>query len=424
MISEKTLNAQQREVRDQMRDFVKSVPRQLLLDMDAEKVVFPREFLQEAGRRNLLGLRFPKAYGGRGLPWTAEMVALEEVGVLGTSLACLWSLVSIVGEAIAVFGTEDQKQRFLVPMLKGELAVAEGLTEPRGGSDFFGATTTARRDGNSFILNGQKRFVVGAEGADLFLVYGRLADEPDPKKGMTAFLVERGPGLEVHHVYGLMGTRGGGTGRLVFRECRVPMENVVGGEAGIGRGTEVFHQMMIPERLTSAGGAVGMGRAAIEIAARYADRRRAFGQKIRQFQGVSFKIAESLTLLDAARALNQGAAAAVDAGEDLSLVRRLVSEAKMFATDTAWTVVNHAMQILGGIGYTNIYPVERLLRDVRLITIWTGTNEVMRAVIQHEFYRQFLQEKPRARDVEADAAGAQFAEEKVFGDEGVVDPKQ
>jgi|UniRef100_A0A7C2NJ66 alkylation response protein AidB-like acyl-CoA dehydrogenase len=423
MLTDKTLSAQQQAIRKEMRDFVKSVPRQLLLDMDAEKVVFPREFLQEAGRRNLLGLRFPQAYGGRGLPWTVEMVALEEVGVLGTSLACLWSLVSIVGEAIAVFGTEEQKQRYLVPMLKGELAVAEGLTEPRGGSDFFGATTTARRDGNSFILNGQKRFVVGAEGADLFLIYGRLADEPDPKKGMTAFLVERGPGVEVHHVYGLMGTRGGGTGRLVFRDCRVPVENVVGGEAGIGRGTEVFHQMMIPERLTSAGGAVGMGRAAIEIAARYAHRRRAFGQKIRQFQGVSFKIAESLTLLDAARALNHGAAAAVDAGEDPSLVRRLVSEAKMFATDTAWTVVNHAMQILGGIGYTNIYPVERLLRDVRLITIWTGTNEVMRAVIQHEFYRHFLQQKTDARDLEADAAGAHFVEEKVYGDEGALESK-
>jgi hypothetical protein len=220
-----------------------------------------------------------------------------------------------------------------------------------------------------------------------------------------------------------MGTRGGGTGRLVFRDCRVPVENVVGGEAGIRRGTEVFHQMMIPERLTSAGGAVGMGRAAIEIAARYADRRRAFGQKIRQFQGVSFKIAESLTLLDAARALNQGAAAAVDVGEDPSLVRRLVSEAKMFATDTAWTVVNHAMQILGGIGYTNIYPVERLLRDVRLITIWTGTNEVMRAVIQHEFYRQFLQQKTDARDLEDDAAGAHFVEEKVYGDEGALESK-
>jgi acyl-CoA dehydrogenase len=417
MLTQLTLTAEQKRIEEEMAAFVASVPRQLLLDMDAEKVVFCREFLQEAGRRRLLGLRFPEAYGGRGLPWIGEMVALEEVGVLGTSPACLWSLVSIVEEAIAVFGTEEQKRRYLVPMTSGDLAVAEALTEPRGGSDFFAATTVARREGREFVLNGQKRFVVGAQGADLFLVYARLAEEPDPKKGMTAFLVERGPGVEVHHVYGLMGTRGGGTGRLVFKNCRVSVDQVVGGEAGIGRGTEVFHRMMIPERLTSAGGAVGMGRAAIEIAARYADRRRAFGQKIRSFQGVSFKIAESLTLLDAARALNLAVAQAVDAGEAPSTVRRLVSEAKMFATETAWTVVNHAMQILGGIGYTNIYPVERLLRDVRLITIWTGTNEIMRAVIQHEFYRDFLAQPATTRDVEADAAGAQFSEEKVFGDE-------
>ncbi len=174
--------------------------------------------------------------------------------------------------------------------------------------------------------------------------------------------------------------------------------------------------MMIPERLTSAGGALGMGRAAFEIAARYADRRHAFGDKIRRFEGVSFKVAESLTLLDASRALNHGAARAVDVGEEAGTVRRLVSEAKKFATESAWTVVNHAMQILGGIGYTDIYPVERLLRDTRLITIWTGTNEIMDLVIQHEFYRHFLAQKSTARDVEADAAGAALPDEKVYNE--------
>ncbi|MDW7967119.1 MAG: acyl-CoA dehydrogenase family protein [Thermoanaerobaculum sp.] len=417
MLTEATLSPEQRAIRRQMQEFTQWVPRQLLLDLDAERVVFAKEFLQEAGRRQLLGLRFPTGWGGRGLPWTVELVALEEIGVLGTTLACLWSLVSKVGEAIACFGTSQQKQRYLVPMLRGELAVAEALTEPRGGSDFFAATTVARRHGDAFVLDGQKRFVVGAEGADLFRVYARLAEEEDPKKGMTAFLVERGPGLEVRHVYGLMGTRGGGTGRLLLRNCLVPVENVLGGEAGVGRGFEVFHQMMIPERLTSAGGAIGMARAALEVAARYADRRRAFGQKIRHFQGVSFKIAESLTVLDAARALNLGVAAAVDAGEEPSVVRRLVSEAKLFATETAWNVVNQAMQILGGIGYTNVYPVERLLRDIRLITIWTGTNEIMRAVIQHEFYRRFPNRPQEGRAVEQDAAGAQWEEEKVYGDE-------
>jgi acyl-CoA dehydrogenase len=404
-------------LRAKMQDFVASIPRQLLLDMDADKVRYPKEFLQEAGKRGLLGLRFDPRWGGSGLPWTSELVALEEVGVLGTSLACLYSLVSIVGEAIHIFGTDEQKERFLKPMLRGELGVAEGLTEPRGGSDFFAATTRARREGNSFYLTGQKRFVVGAEGADLILVYGKVEGIDDPKKAMTAFLVERGPGVEVQHVYGLMGTRGGGTGRLVFRDAQVLLENVLGGEAGIGHGTEVFHQMMIPERMTSAGGAVGMGRAAIQIAARYADKRHAFGQKIRRFEGISFKVAESLTLLDAARALNHAVGVTIESGEsgaEAGKIRRLVSEAKKFSTESAWTVVNHAMQILGGIGYTDIYPVERLLRDVRLITIWTGTNEIMDLVIQSEFYKEFLAEVPKGRDVEADAEGAELPGEKIY----------
>jgi hypothetical protein len=416
MLTPKALSDGVRAVQREMRELTASVPRQLLLDMDADRVRFPREFLEEAGRRNLLGLRFEPRWGGRGLPWTTEMVALEEIGVLGTSLPCLWSLVSIVGEAISAFGTEEQKRRFLVPMLRGELAAAEALTEPRGGSDFFAATTIARREGDAFLLTGQKRFVVGAEGADVILVYGRVEGIDDPKRAMTAFLLERGEGVEVHHVYGLMGTRGGGTGRIVLKNARVPLANVLGGEAGIGRGTEVFHRMMVPERLTSAGGAVGMGRAALEIAARYADRRHAFGEKIRRFQGVSFKVAESLTLLDAARALNHGAARAADVGEDAGVVRRLVSEAKKFSTESAWTVINHAMQILGGIGYTDIYPVERLLRDCRLITIWTGTNEIMDLVIQHEFYREFLKQPPAGRDVEADAAGADLPDEKVYNE--------
>ncbi len=419
MSTEAMLTEEQKELREKVQDFVKSVPRQLLLDMDADKVTYPREFLEEAGKRGLLGLRFDPKWGGGGVPWTSELVALEEVGVLGTALACLYSLVSIVGEAIHVFGTDDQKERYLKPMTAGKLTVAEGLTEPRGGSDFFAATTRARREGDVFYVSGQKRFVVGAEGADLFLIYGKVEGIDDPKKAMTAFLIERGPGVEVHHVYGLMGTRGGGTGRIVFKNVPVPIENVLGGEAGIGNGTAVFHQMMIPERMTSAGGAVGMGRAAIEVAARYADRRYAFGRKIRRFEGVSFKIADSLTLLDAARAMNHATGVAVDSGTvPPGKVRRLVSEAKKFSTEAAWTVVNHAMQILGGIGYTNVFPVERMLRDVRLITIWTGTNEIMNLVIQHEFYKEFLSTPLKGRDIEGDAVEADAVEEKEYNEPG------
>jgi len=409
------LHEKTRALRDEVRAFVKAVPRSLILDMDQDRVRYPKDYLREAGRLGILGLRFPEAYGGRNLPWTSEMVALEEVGVLGTSLACLYSLVSIVGEAISRFGTEEQKRRYLAPMIRGDLAPAEALTEPRGGSDFFGATTTAVRDGDVFVLNGQKRFVVGSEGADFFLVYARTAEGGDPRKSITAFLVDRGEGVTVEHVYGLLGTRGGGTGRIRFQNCRVPLSNVLGGEAGIGQGAAVFDQMMIPERMTSACGALGMARAALEIAARYAARRKAFGQEIRRFEAVSFKIADSLTLLDAARGLCRETCRAVDNGKvSPGRVRRMVSESKKFATEMAWTVVNHAMQILGGIGYTNVYPVERLLRDVRLILIWTGTNEIMDLVIQHEFYKEFMKAPAPARDVEQDAENAQAPGEKVY----------
>jgi len=399
----------QKSLRDEARAFARNaVPRQLLLDMDADKVRYQREYLQNLAARNLLGLRFPKEFGGRGLGWADEVLALEEIGVLGASLACLFSLPTIVGEAINCFGAPEQKRKYLHPTLAGKLTTAEALTEPRGGSDFFGATTRATRDGDAYILNGQKRFIVGAEGADYFLVYARTGDKP---RDLSAFIVERSDGVVVQHVYGLLGTRGGGTGRVYFRDVRVPAENLVGRENGAHA---IFNQMMIPERMTSAAGALGLARAAIEIAARYADRRRAFGQKIREFQGVNFKIAESVLQIDAARALTHETARAIDRGDEPGRLRRLVSESKKLATETAWNVVNNAMQILGGIGYTNVYPIERLLRDARLMMIWTGTNEIMNALIQHEYYKELLATKETAREVELDAVNAETAGEKVY----------
>jgi alkylation response protein AidB-like acyl-CoA dehydrogenase len=162
-------------------------------------------------------VREPAPAGLAGDGHDVRRVALEEVGVLGTSLACLFSLPSIVGEALNVFGTPEQKARWLRPVLEGKLTVAEALTEPRGGSDFFGATTKAEDRGDHFLLNGQKRFIVGAEGADFFLVYARTNAEAKPQDALTCLIVERGPGVETKYLYGLMGCRGGGTGRLVFK---------------------------------------------------------------------------------------------------------------------------------------------------------------------------------------------------------------
>jgi alkylation response protein AidB-like acyl-CoA dehydrogenase len=172
--------------------------------------------------------------------------------------------------------------------------------------------------------------------------------------------------------------------------------------------------MMIPERMTTAAGILGMARSAIEIAARYSDKRKAFGSKIRDFQAVSFKVADSITKLDAASSLVHTAAITVDQGRDNRLGRRLVSEAKKFSTEVTWQIVNDAMQIMGGIGYTNVYPIERMLRDARLAMIWTGTNEVMNLIIQHEYYRQVLTPSAESRDVEIDAISADEVEEKVY----------
>jgi len=405
------LNEKQKSLRDEMRLFVKSVPTQLLLDMDADKVQFPKEFLQGAGKENLLGLRFSKEYGGRGLGWEEEIIALEEAGFLGTALGCLYSMPSIVGEALAKFGTEEQKREYLIPTIKGEKYAAEGLTEPRGGSDFFGATTTAKKEGDYFILNGQKRFIVGAEGADYFLVYAKTDENAAGHKGMTAFLVDRDETVQVEYTYGLMGTRGGGTGRVHFKNTKVPQENIVGKLNG---GKEIFYQMMIPERMTSAAAALGLGKAALDVATRYSTKRKAFGQHIKEFQAVSFKVAESITLYDAASALVYIAAKAIDNNDDPRRVRRLVSEAKKFATEAAWQIVNHSMQIMGGIGYTNVYPIEKLLRDIRLIMIWTGTNEIMDLIIQSEYYKEFMAETNHPRDVELDAKEADKIEEKVY----------
>jgi len=219
-------------------------------------------------------------------------------------------------------------------------------------------------------------------------------------------------GVEVRHVYGLMGSRGTGTGRLVFRDVPVPEENLLGKE---NEGARIFYKLMVPERLLSGG--VGGSRAILEIAARYANKRKAFGQTIRNFEGVSFKIADCVTKLDAVSALSYAVARTIDDGIGTpGYQRRLVSEVKKLATQTYWEVVNDAMQILGGIGYTNVYPVERAMREARLAMIWTGTSEIMNLIIQHEYYKEILAKGVEGRDIEADVAltEEQLTEERIY----------
>jgi len=410
MLQDVLLTGQERSLKQEVRDFVKNeVPPDLLKQMDKDEITYPRDYVKALAQRNLLGLRFPKECGGRGLGWTAEIAALEEIGVLGMALGCAFSMPSIVGEALHRLGTDQQKENFLKPMLKGELIAAEALTEPRGGTDFFGATTKAELHGDHFVVRGQKRFVVGAAEADFFLVYCRTNPEGKAHERISLLLIESDrEGVETKYLYHLMGTRGGGTGRILFKDVRIPALNLVG---GMHQGADAFNIMMVPERLTSAGGALGLARAALTIATHYSDRRYAFGKRIRAFQGVSFKIAEAITKLDAARALCHAAGKAADQG--LPTTRRLVSEAKKFSTEMCWDVCNLAMQVMGGIGYTNVYPIERMVRDARLSQIWTGTNEIMNLLIQHEYFKELQAAQALSRDVEGDAIDP-APEEKVY----------
>jgi len=414
-IFEFMLDPAAKAIADETREFVKKeVAPDYLRAMDRDEIKFPRELYEKYAAHNLLGLRFPKEYGGRGLNWVADVAAQAEIGCLGTSAGCAYVMPSIVGEALNTFGNEDQKQKYLKPMLAGKLVSAEALTEPRGGSDFFGATSKAEDKGDYFLVNGEKRFVVGAEGADFFLVYARTNFDPksDPYQRISAIIIDRSKGVNVEYLYGLLGSRGGGTGRLSFRNVEVPKKNLVGPLHG---GAFVFNRMMVPERLCSAAPCVGAMRAALDIATRYSDRRVAFGRKIRKFEAVSFMIAQGATLMDTSAAMVYQAARAADAADPR--LRRIVSETKKFVTDSAWEVSNLAMQVMGGIGYTDVYPIERGVRDARLTQIWTGTNQIMDALIQHEYYQEVLSQPDKYRNSELDATNAKDASEKIFNDE-------
>jgi butyryl-CoA dehydrogenase len=409
------MTEEQLHLRDEARDFSSWVPREMILDMDAENIHFPHEYLKEAGKRKLLGIRLPKKYGGRGLGWVEDSLVAEEVGVPSYSLACLWGVgADIVCDAIVALGSEEQKQEIVVPLLKGEVFAAEGLTEPRGGSDFFGAATKARKDGSDWILNGEKRFIVGAEGADWFLIYAVTNPDAEAHERITAFLVPRDAGVESKYIYGLMGVRGGGAGRVILDDVRVPERYALN---GINGGFEVFKRMMIPERLGTAAMTIGSVRPAIEIATRYTSRRKAFGQTIMNFQGVGFKVADAVTNLDAARSLVYATSRAIDSGRASGgTIRRMVSQSKKFVTESAWDTANLCMQVMGGIGYTDVFPLERIVRDIRLSLIWVGTNEIMQQIIQTEWYKEFFKsiDGTTGRDVEGDAKNAQDDEEKVY----------
>ncbi len=403
-----------------IRKVVKDVPHDLIRKIETEEVKFPREFIDIITKTNAVGLRFPKKYGGNESSWVGDMAAVEEMGYLGFTLSCMYSLGDIVGEPINRFGTEEQKKTYLKGITSGSKYGAEAITEPSGGSDLFDMMkTTAVKSGDNYILNGQKRFIVGGQGADFFFTYAKTRPDAKPvTHGISAFIVDRDtPGLKVETLYGLLGNRGGGTARIVFKDAKIPAENLVGSE---NEGYEVFNRMMVPERMTTAAGSIGVARAALGIATQYAMKRHAFGSKLIEHEGINFKIAEDVAQISASESLVYAASRSADELEngklDLGYVRRLVSSAKLTSTEMMWKVVNDAMQIMGGIGYTTVYPVERLLRDARLGLIWTGSSEVMKLIIQHEFVKEITGPGyfDTLRNVDQDSVGMHMEAEKVF----------
>jgi len=408
------LNDQQKKLKQEARNFVKSIPGKMILDMDADKIEFPKEFLREAGRLNLMGCRYPEKWGGRNMDWVSTCTVMEEIGILGYIFACTFGVgAELVCDAIVLHGNDAQKEKYVKPLLKGEIFAAECLTEPRGGSDFFGTTSTAVDKGDHFLLNGQKRFIVGGEGADYFLVYARTDPDAEPHKSISCFIVDRSEGVKTEYLYGLMGCRGGGASRLVFKDVKVPKKNLLG---EVNQGVKIFNTMMIPERLGTAAMTIGAATPAVDVATGYTSKRKAFGRPVATFQGVSFQVAEAVTLLDASRSMIYTTARAVDEQIDEKRIRRLVSQSKKFVTESCQRAVHNAMQVMGGIGYTNIYPVERIFRDLRLASIWTGTNEVMSMIIANEWYKEYWKMKKagKIRDMELDAAESDAIDEKIF----------
>ena len=255
--------------------------------------------------------------------------------------------------------------------------------------------------------------MVGGEGADYFLVYARTDPDAEPHKSISCFIVDRSEGVNSEYLYGLMGCRGGGASRLIFKDVKVPKENLLG---ELHQGVRIFNTMMIPERLGTAAMTIGAAAPAVDVATGYTSKRKAFGQPVANFQGVSFQVAEAVTLLDASRAMIYATARAVDERIDDKRIRRMVSQSKKFVTESCQKAAHNAMQVMGGIGYTNIYPVERIFRDLRLASIWTGTSEVMSLIIANEWYKEYWKNKEagKIRDMELDAAEAEAKDEKIF----------
>jgi alkylation response protein AidB-like acyl-CoA dehydrogenase len=344
---------------------------------------FPEELVRELGQLGLLAVNVPAVHGGSEAGAVAYAMAVMEIARVDCSLAVTLAVTNMVGETIARFGSEEQKARCLPRLASGEwLAGSFGLSEPQAGSDPNSMSTRADRKGDRWVLNGSKQWITSGDRAGVVIVWART-DVGAGNRGITAFLVEGGtPGLVVGRHEEKMGIRSSSTVSLTFEDCAVPASAVLG---ELGHGLRVALAALDGGRIGIASQSTGTIRAALDASARYARERRAFGRAIADFQAVSFALADMLTSHDAARLMTLRAAALKESGRPFG---QEAAMAKLFASEAAQVAVSKAVQIHGGYGYIDEFPVERLFRDARVQTIYEGTTEIQRLVIARHVLSQ------------------------------------
>jgi alkylation response protein AidB-like acyl-CoA dehydrogenase len=374
------LSDQQQQIRDEVRRFGENEIRPIATEHDREEK-FPHEVLDEAAKMGLLGAQIPMEYGGAGYDALDVAIIIEELyaadpGVGGSVLGTAFG-----SEAIVAFGTEDQKEEYLPPIAEGEAIMGSAISEPDTGSDVSSVSTTAEKDGDEYVINGNKMWISNGTVGDYFVVLCRTDPEAEGRyNGFSQIVVEADrDGFEADKITGKMGIRASDTAELIFDNVRVPEENLVGTRgAGFLQQMEFFDET----RTQVAAQAVGMAKGAAERALEYSQQREQFGQPIGEFQAIQHKLAEMHTDIEAARMLTYKSAWSVDDLDEQ--LTTLASMAKEYASRVAVDVANEAVQIHGGSGYVNDFDVERFYRDAKITQIYEGTTEIQKNIIARE----------------------------------------
>ncbi|NPA90047.1 MAG: acyl-CoA dehydrogenase [Chloroflexi bacterium] len=371
-------------IRDAVREFAQNEIAPVAAHYD-ETGEFPMPIIRKMGEMGLMGIEIPEEYGGSGLDTLSYVLAMEEVAKADVATSTIMSVNnSLYGYAILRYGTEEQKEKYLVPVASGQAIGAYALTEPQSGSDAANMKTRAvlSEDGQYYLINGRKSWITSGPVADYFILFA-MTDPEKGHRGVTAFIVEGDtPGLIRGKVEPKLGIRASATCELFFEDMKVPVENVLG-EPGMG--FKIAMSVLDVGRIGIAAQALGVAVAALEASVDWARQREAFGHKIGEFQGIQWKIADMKTRIEAARGLIYNAAMAKErakeTGERFTLE---ASMAKLFASETAMFCTHQAVQIHGGMGYSKELPVERYFRDAKITEIYEGTSEIQRLVIARQ----------------------------------------